>query len=150
MHNMSFHAGSVFILRSFSSLIFISAGINHLLHPVGVVSRLIESELGTLALWMAPASVLVFLSGIGLIIGGFFYLIGWKTHLSAGLLILLLIPITLTVQVSGDGVSGPFFKNIALLGTLIFFMINRNLPISVDHTLSERNKTKHLTHSKKL
>jgi putative oxidoreductase len=59
----------------------------------------------------------MFIAGLGL-------LTGFKTRWSAIILAAVLIPITLTIQVGQITTLGPLFKNIAILGGLIFFIIN--------------------------
>ena len=69
----------------------------------------------------------VILSGVVMLIAGIALLIGFKTRIAAIVLIAILIPITLTVQVGQVETLGPLFKNVALLGALLFFSINSNL-----------------------
>jgi putative oxidoreductase len=69
----------------------------------------------------------VILSGVVMLIAGIALLIGFKTRIAAIVLIAILIPITLTVQVGQVETLGPLFKNVALLGGLLFFSINSNL-----------------------
>ena len=65
----------------------------------------------------------ILVSGIFLV-AGFLFLIGYKTKWSAIILMAVLIPITLTVQVGQITTLGPLFKNIAILGGLLFFIMN--------------------------
>ena len=65
-----------------------------------------------------------------MLIAGVALLIGFKTRVSAIILIAVLIPITLTIQVGQVATLGPLFKNVAILGGLIFFSINSNLKIN--------------------
>jgi len=120
------------------SLIFITAGLNHLFQTAAAAARLEQAALGHLATWAAPAEALIILSGVGLLLGGLLLLVGFKTRLAAFLLLALLIPITLTVQVANVG--GPLFKNIALLGVLFFFLVNGAAHYSVDQLLALRKK----------
>ena len=69
----------------------------------------------------------VILSGVVMLIAGIALLIGFKTRIAAIVLIAILSPITLTVQVGQVETLGPLFKNVALLGALLFFSINSNL-----------------------
>lgn len=69
----------------------------------------------------------VILSGVVMLIAGIALLIGFKTRIAAIVLIAILVPITVTVQVGQVETLGPLFKNIALLGGLLFFSINSNL-----------------------
>ncbi|MGO1585657.1 MAG: DoxX family membrane protein, partial [Mesonia sp.] len=67
---------------------------------------------------------LVILSGIVMLSAGFLFLMGYKTKWAALILIGVLIPITLTIQVGQITTLGPLFKNIAILGGLLFFVLN--------------------------
>lgn len=123
---------SVLVLRVMISLIFIIAAINHLFHPEKVAARLSRAEMSWLVTWMASPRLLVISAGVALLAGGIGLLSGFKTKLSAVLLILVLIPITLTVQVSNPEGLGPLFKNVGLLGGLIFFAINGSVCYGMD------------------
>lgn len=106
--------------RVLFSLVFLAAGLKHLLDGPSVAQRLEAAPLGFLATALAPAPLLVFLTGVALLFGGAALAVGYRARAAAILLIVLLIPITLTVQI-GTGDLGPFMKNIALLGGLIHF-----------------------------
>src|SRR5690606_23646719 len=123
MENTPLQKISFLVLRIMGSLIFILAGFNHILQTAGAAARLEKAPFAGLATWIAPAETLIILSGVGLLIGGSMLLAGFKTRLAAALLLAILIPITLTVQVGAEG-SGPLFKNIALIGMLLFFIVN--------------------------
>ncbi|MCP2044307.1 DoxX family membrane protein [Pontibacter sp. HSC-36F09] len=138
MENTALQKISFLVLRIMGSLIFIMAGFNHLLLTAGAAARLEKAPFAHLASWIAPAETLIILSGVGLLIGGSMLLAGFKTRLAAALLLGILIPITLTVQVGAEG-SGPLFKNIALIGMLMFFIVNGAVHYGLDQTFF-RNK----------
>jgi uncharacterized membrane protein YphA (DoxX/SURF4 family) len=119
------------ILRIFGSGIFLLAGINPLTETARTAARLAEAPFGFLATSLASAETLVILSGVALLVGGGLLLTGYKTRYAALLLALVLIPITLTVQVSVQSL-GPLFKNIAIMGILVFFMVNGAPAYSLD------------------
>lgn len=119
------------ILRIFGSGIFLLAGINHLTETSRTAGRLEEAPFGFLVTSLAPAETLVVLSGVALLAGGGLLLTGYKTRYAALLLALVLIPITLTVQVSVQSL-GPLFKNITIMGILVFFMVNGAPSYSLD------------------
>ncbi len=135
MQKLSFLA-----LRVLGSLIFINAGLNHLFSTAGATARLKEADLSYLAIWIAPAEILIILSGIGLLLGGFMLLAGFRTKLAALLLLLILIPITLTIQVASAAGTGPLFKNIALIGMLFFFIVNGARYYALDQVFDFKNK----------
>lgn len=130
---------SFLVLRSMASFIFIVAGISHLLKTSGAAARLEKAPFAYLATWIAPAETLIILSGIGLLLGGFMLLLGFKTKLASAGLLAILIPITLTVQV-GSGDYGPLFKNVALIGLLIFFIVNGAVYFGLDQVLEQKKK----------
>lgn len=124
-------------LRVLGSGIFLLAGISHLTETARTAARLEEAPFGFLATSVASAELLVILSGVALLGGGILLLIGYKTRYAALLLAIVLIPITLTVQVSGQSL-GPLFKNIAIMGILVFFATNGALAYSMDTILKRK------------
>ncbi|MDO7174215.1 DoxX family protein [Mariniflexile sp. AS56] len=120
---------SVVILRIMLSLIFIVASTNHFFNIEKVVGRMENAHMGFLGSLLGTPETVVMLSGIVMVVAGVALLIGFKTRYAAMLLIAVLIPITLTVQVGQMATMGPLFKNVAILGGLLFFSINSNLKI---------------------
>jgi len=118
---------SVVILRIMLSLIFIVASTNHLFNTEKAVSKIEHASMGFIGTILGSPETAVILSGIVMLIAGLALLVGFKTRYAAILLIAVLIPITLTIQVGQVETMGPLFKNIAILGGLIFFTINSNL-----------------------
>jgi putative oxidoreductase len=115
---------SVLVFRILLSGIFISAGITHLIHPDQVTSRIPPAALNVFASFSADPHLLGVLSGYALLIGGVAFLMGVFTRWSALVLFLVLIPITISVQLGNGLFHGPLWKNVALFGGLIFFIIN--------------------------
>lgn len=109
------------------SLIFIVASLSHLLKTEKTISRLEQAHFGYIGSFFGPPQILVILSGIVMLVAGLFLLFGYKTSWAAVVLIAVLIPITLTVQVGQMATIGPLFKNVAILGGLLFFSLNPNL-----------------------
>lgn len=138
---------SILIFRIMLSSMFLVAGIQHLLKPEKVATRLANAKMGFMATSFASPEILVIIAGIGLLIGGLFLLLGFKTKLAAGLLILMIVPITLTIQVGNPEELGPLFKNIGLTGGLIFFLFNGPLYYAVD-TFFLNNKLNTQRHEK--
>ena len=130
-----FTADTVF--RVLFSVVFLAAGFKHLVDGPSVAQRLEAAPLAYLATALAPATLLVFLVGVALLVGGAALAVGCGTRFAAMLLIVVLIPITLTVQV-GNGDLGPLMKNIALLGGLIHFAAHGTTGASIDCALSRK------------
>jgi len=119
------------LFRSMLSLIFLVAGTGHLLHTDHIVGRLLDARFGFLATSIFPARPLVLLAGVGLAVGGLCLLLGCYTRWAALLMIAIVVPITVTIQI-GRPTLGPLFKNIAILGGLLFFATHGAGPLSLD------------------
>ena len=115
---------SIQLLRILVSGIFLVAGFNHLLHVEKTAQRIEQASFKGIAYFFGEPRWLIILSGIVMISAGFLFLLGYKTKWAAMVLIAVLIPITLTVQVGQITTLGPLFKNIAILGGLLFFLLN--------------------------
>lgn len=118
---------SVVILRIMLSLIFIVASISHFLNTEKTVNRIENATFGYIGNIFGSPEIAVILSGIIMLIAGIFLLIGFQTQIAAIALIIVLIPITITIQVGQVSTIGPLFKNVAILGGLLFFSLNQNL-----------------------
>jgi len=123
--------------RVLLSLLFLVSGTTHLLKPAAIAARLDTAPFAHLASLVAPSATLVFLTGVGLVTGGLALLLGFQTRLAAVGLIAILVPITLTVQMTPEAV-GPLFKNVAILGGLVFFAAHGSDAFSVDRALRRR------------
>lgn len=111
---------SIQLLRILVSGIFLVAGMNHLLNIQKTAGRIKQANFKGLAYFFGEPQGLIILSGIGMLVTGFLFLIGYKTKWAAIVLMAILIPITLTVRVGQITTLGPLFKNIAILGGLFF------------------------------
>lgn len=95
------------------------------------------------AMALGSPEVLVLLSGVFMVIGGMALLLGFQTRLASIGLILILLPITFSVQVGQWATLGPLFKNIAILGVLTFFAVNGSLCHCLDNIVKIKfSKTK--------
>ncbi|MDT0293340.1 DoxX family protein [Mesonia ostreae] len=121
---ISVNSRSVQILRIFVSGIFHVAGFNHLLHVEKTAKRIEQANFKGIAHLFGEPQWLIIISGIVMLLAGFIFLIGYKTKWAALILMGVLIPITLTIQVGQITTLGPLFKNIAILGGLLFFVLN--------------------------
>ncbi|MGY5851681.1 DoxX family protein [Salegentibacter sp. F14] len=115
---------SVQIFRVLLSGIFLVASFNHLLNVEKTVNRIDQASFKGIAYFFGNPELLVILSGVVMLLSGFALLIGYKTRYAAVVLALVLLPITLTVQVGQINTLGPLFKNIAIMGGLVFFIFN--------------------------
>ncbi|RIV32846.1 DoxX family protein [Flagellimonas lutimaris] len=118
---------SIAVLRVMVSLIFIVASLNHLINTDKAVARIENAKFGALGHLLGPPEISVIASGVVMLLAGIALAVGFKTKWSALLLIVMLIPITLTIQVGQIATVGPLFKNIAILGGLLFFALNPKL-----------------------
>jgi putative oxidoreductase len=117
--------------RLFYSLIFVVGGLAHFSHQ----------EIAYAAAQGIPlAGVLVPVSGILAILGGLSILLGFHGKLGAWLLVLFLVPVTLTMH-NFWAVPDPmmqqiqmamFLKNISMLGAALFFTQIGTGPLSLD------------------
>ncbi len=115
---------SIQLLRVMLSGIFLVASLHHLLNIEKTVKRIDQANFKGVAYFFGNPEILVILSGVVMLIAGFGLLIGFKTRWAAIILMLVLIPITLTVQVGQITSLGPLFKNIAIAGGLLFFILS--------------------------
>lgn len=124
--NQSFEVSglSVLLFRVCLSGIFITAGISHLLQPDQVAARIQSAAFHSFASFFGDPHLLGIVSGYALLVGGIAFLLGIVTRWSALLLFLVLIPITITIQMGNGLFHGPLWKNMALFGGLLFFIIN--------------------------
>ncbi|SRX55175.1 DoxX family protein [Aequorivita sp. CIP111184] len=115
---------SIQLLRIMVSGIFLSAGFGHLVNIEKTVRRIEMAQFKGFANFFGNLELLVILSGIVMLIAGISFLIGFKTRWAAIILLFVLIPITITIQIGQITSLGPLFKNIAIAGGLLFFILN--------------------------
>jgi putative oxidoreductase len=140
MNNYLINSRSLVVLRVAISGIFLIAGLNHILFVDKVAARLKAAQMAEFILALGSPEPLIIVSGAFMLIGGTALLLGFKTRIAAVGLILILLPITFTVQVGQWATAGPLFKNIAILGGLIFFALNGSLCYCVDSMLKSKSK----------
>lgn len=115
---------SIQLLRVMVSGIFLVAGLSHLFQIEKTVSRIESAHFKGFAIFFGNLEVLVVLSGIVMLAAGLSFMIGYKTRWAAIILLAILIPISITVQMGQVSTLGPLFKNIAIAGGLLFFILN--------------------------
>ena len=110
------------LFRVLTSFIFIYAGTNHLLHPEKILAKVAKGTAYQLLNMPSVFSVSILWSGVAMVVFGVLLSIGYKQRLAALVLLAMLIPITLMAQLDNLHDLGPFFKNMALTGSLLFIL----------------------------
>lgn len=108
------------LFRVSTSLIFIVGGLGHFGRHEDMLARIDESPWRDAVYAIGDPSWLLWLSGAVFIVFGLLLALGYATRVSALLLIATLIPITVSVHWA-PGHVGPFLKNVAILGALLYF-----------------------------
>lgn len=110
------------LFRLLTSLIFIIGGLGHFGQHKMMLERMAESPWSSMVNRIGDPSILLMLSGLAFVVAGMTLAAGWMTRASALVLFVTLIPVTIVVHVVPDTSHvGPLFKNIAILGALLFF-----------------------------
>ncbi len=117
--------------RVLFSPIFIVGGLGHFFRSEEMLERIKASPWHDTVLLFGDPLVLLWLSGVALVIGGLCILLGWYTRLAALMLLVTLIPITVSIHVA-PGHIGPFLKNVAIAGGLIHFLVRGPGRFAVD------------------
>lgn len=107
------------ILRIAVSLIFIVGGLGHFVELDQMVQRIVESPWRDQVAMIGDPAILLWLSGGVFILFGLLLAWGLLQRLSALLLFVTLVPITISIHIA-PGHVGPLLKNVAILGALIF------------------------------
>lgn len=122
---------SVLLFRIFLSGIFITAGISHLINPEQVAQRIQSAAFSAFATFFGDPYLLGIATGYALFFAGLAFLLGVFTRWTALTLFLVLVPITITIQLGNGLIHGPFWKNVALFGGLLFFILNNPKAYSI-------------------
>lgn len=126
--------------------IFIISSLGHLMNAEQMSKRIDAARFKGFATFFGDPELLVILSGIAMLVAGLSFLVGFQTRYAAAILLAVLILITLTIQVGQAQTLGPLFKNIAIMGGLLFFIFNNFTKETVTDTnpahpeLSVKNK----------
>lgn len=121
---VSVNSNSITVLRVLLSGIFIVASLNHLLNIEKTVDKINRAKLKELAYIFGNPEITVIASGVAMLIAGIALMLGYETKYTAIILAMVLIPITITIQIGQMSTIGPLFKNIAIFGGLMFFILN--------------------------
>lgn len=106
------------IFRVTVSLIFIVGGLGHFVELDQMVQRIEESPWRDQVAMIGDPAMLLWLSGGVFILFGLLLALGLLQRLSALLLFVTLVPITLSIHLA-PGHVGPLLKNVAILGALV-------------------------------
>lgn len=115
---------SLQVFRVMLSGIFLVASLSHLFNAEKTLQKIDGTRFREIAYFFGDPKLMIIISGIAMFTAGFSLLVGYKTKWASIVLAAVLIPITLTVQVGQITTLGPLFKNIAILGGLLFFILN--------------------------
>jgi len=108
--------------RVLTSLIFIVGGLGHFRQHEVMLKRIGESPWREFVRGIGDPSLLLWLSGAAFVVCGATLAIGWMTRISALVLFATLVPVTIAIHVVPDTSHiGPLFKNVAILGALLYF-----------------------------
>ncbi|MGK7877045.1 MAG: DoxX family protein [Xenococcaceae cyanobacterium] len=118
-------------------LIFLKAGISHILGFDSTVEMMINNG-------FPIANVLLLFTVVFQLLGGLSLLLGYKVKIGSMLLILFLIPATLVFHnpISDIGEINNFLKNIGLIGGLLMVIYNGAGALSMDSL--QESKTQEL------
>lgn len=109
--------------RVSTSLIFVIGGIGHFAAHDDMLHRIQESPWRAMVTIVGDPSWLLWVSGAVFVIFGIALAAGFLTRISALLLFLTLVPITIAIHLA-PGHTGPLFKNIAIMGALLYLYAN--------------------------
>ncbi len=112
------------IFRIALSLIFIVGGLGHFVQLDEMLERIDESPWRDQVVAIGDPAMLLWLSGGVFILFGLLLALGLLQRLSALLLFVTLVPITVSVHIA-PGHVGPLLKNVAILGALLFIYAQR-------------------------
>lgn len=125
------------VFRVLTSLIFIIGGLGHFGQHNQMLARMEESPWRGEVAMIGDPSMLLWLSGAVFVIFGITLAAGFMTRLSALALFVTLVPITIAIHVA-PGHVGPLFKNIAILGALLFLWARGGGRFSADQRCLKR------------
>ena len=106
------------IFRVTLSLIFIIGGLGHFFGLQGMLERIKESPWRDQVEMIGDPTALLWLSGAAFVVFGLLLMLGRLRRLSALILFVTLVPVTLAIHIA-PGHVGPLLKNVAILGALM-------------------------------
>lgn len=128
------------LFRVATSLIFIVGGLGHFREHQMMLDRMEKSPWLQTVSMIGDPSTLLWLSGFAFVLAGLTLALGWMTRTSALVLFVTLVPITVAIHVVPDKSHvGPLFKNIAILGALLFFWARGSGGFALDNRMETKN-----------
>ncbi|MGZ5253355.1 MAG: DoxX family membrane protein [Flavitalea sp.] len=113
---------SNFLFRLLTSLIFLYAGIGHLFNSDKILAKLSKSSIYRIIDSPSVFTISILLTGVIMIAGAIMLIANYRVKYAAVALLLVLVPITLSVQLDNPQDLGPFFKNVAIAGSLLLLI----------------------------
>ncbi|MCF4164769.1 DoxX family protein [Zavarzinia compransoris] len=110
------------VFRVLTAPIFIVGGLGHFVEHEQMLARIEGSPWLGLVRAIADPGLLLHLSGIVFVVFGILLALGLMTRLSALVLFVTLVPITLSIHIA-PGHTGPLLKNVAILAALVHFFL---------------------------
>lgn len=115
------------IFRIALSLIFIVGGLGHFFQLEVMLERMDESPWREQVEALGDPAVLLWLSGAAFVVFGLLLMAGLLQRLSALVLFITLVPVTLSIHIA-PGHVGPLLKNVAILGALMLVYARKTDP----------------------
>ena len=138
---VSSHDGAQ-IDRLLTSLIFIVGGLGHFGQHQAMLDRMKESPWAGTVNRLGDPSLMLWLSGLAFVVAGLTLAMGWMTRASALVLFVTLIPVTVVIHIVPDTAHvGPLFKNIAILGALLYLWARGPGAYALDNRAGEQGTT---------
>lgn len=125
------------VFRVLTSLIFVIGGLGHFGQHDEMLERIAQSPWSDLVSRLGDPAILLWLSGAVFVVFGVTLALGLWARLSALLLFVTLVPITLAIHIA-PGHVGPLFKNVAILGALYFIYVRGAGQLSLDRLFARR------------
>ncbi len=125
------------IFRVSLSLIFVIGGLGHFVRQEWMLQRLTDSPWSDWVEAIGSPAFYLELSGAVMMVAGLSLLSGFYTKLSALALFVTLVPITFVIHIAPDH-TGPLFKNVAILGALLHFVVYGASNYSVDSVIASK------------
>ena len=128
--------------RLLTSLIFIVGGLGHFGQHQAMLDRMKESPWAGTVNRLGDPSLMLWLSGLAFVVAGLTLAMGWMTRASALVLFVTLIPVTVVIHIVPDTAHvGPLFKNIAILGALLYLWARGPGAYALDNRAGEQGTT---------